>query len=751
MRKQLSTFALLAALLTAASVEPAAAQQHAGDDAWPMYIECGDRTPPKKGLELVDDLNAIRQAWKFKRHMSVGKGLYPGMVGKARKLGLKPFQGGASSPVIADGKVFVSYYKPNGKAPAKVEGWRTMGSSEKLMMLPDWFFSVTADDILVCLDAETGKLLWERVEKGKGLNRLSHKRSHWGVSPACHEGTVFHLGSMGILYATRIKDGKELWETHTDPHLEKIRKEHIDSEKLCWDSADRSSLIVAEGVVIVPRGRLHAYGLKDGKHRWSTRENVISGYATPTLWRHKGRTYVLANTGEGTIRLIDPKDGSIIWTWDKLGPFLGTMSVTGDLVILNGGTKKGEEDNGLFAMYRLGLDGPRQLWQLPDRPEYRHNWPKDSGPRQKVCIRDGLAYIPLWPHKLPKGFPSQRLIVADAETGKIHTETPYRCARSGARPLLLEDKLLMVHDDAHSDPIRASWWTAGRDPKQLTGDSAFPHVAITAYTTPIVQPYRNGRLYFRSLDGLVCYDFRKPTKGEAPSLHLTIPSELTGPRGDLHVSLYTEKGSITRGGVRGGDFLHDVDVSKIEWDGQTLRGKLGIDLPRTRKAEWYSVDARVLDSGKITGTVTLHEKGLPEPIEVKGDVHTMKHQPAWQPSCEYVLLLDGASINVKENRKRLLLFVPKMDAWADQTTKTRPVVYPRKLNIKDGKISGTIDVRYRADKWTTPLVGEGATTAATYTFEATLKKGDNRNVGTYKGTYGVEWSRTMDLTGRLEE
>ncbi len=747
---------VITALALVALGLPSAATGQPPRGPWPQYIEDGDRTPPVEGLDLVDDLHAIRRAWVFERHMGVGKGLYPGNLRQSRRMGLEPFQGGASSPVIANGTVFVSYYKPDGQAPAKPKGWRTV--SDPTEFLPDWFFSVTADDVLLAVDARTGKLLWERVDKGKGLNRLSHKRGHWGVSPACAEGVVFHLGSMGRLYATRIADGKRLWETATDPHLEKTRAEHIANRELCWDSEDRSSLVTAEGMVIVPRGRLHAYDAASGAHRWSTDRNVQSGYGTPSLWRHDGRTYLLANSGQGQVRLIDPRDGTLLWTQTGLGPFLGTLSVTGDRVILNGGTESDNQRDGLFAMYRLSLDGASKLWQLPDKPIYRHQWTKDAGPRQKVCLRDGLAYIPLSLKRPPKGLSRQRLIVADAQTGRIHTEAPFRSGRQGARPILLEDKILMIHDDAHSDPVSASWWTAGADARQLAGDMGFPHVAITAYCTPIVQPYADGRIVFRSLDGLVCYDLRKPADASARTIHLTIPDELAGPRGDLHVSLYTQAGQVTRGGIRGGSFIHNVDVSPLRWDGRRLTGRLGIDLPATRKSEYYRIDARADADGTLTGTVTLPAQALDEPIDLAGGIRTMTHQPAWQPPCDYVLWLEGAAFNRDRKAGRLLLFVTvrdgevtRLDAWADRTTKTRPVVYPEKLELRDGTLHGTIVVRYRADEWTRPLTAGGPCAAGRYTFQARLVTGDHEDLGTYTGTYGIGGSRSAKMAGRVED
>lgn len=134
---------------------------------WPMFIGDGDRTPPEQGTLLVDHLDDAPAVWKRDHHMGVGKGLYPGELQTARAHGIEPFYGGTAAPIVADGTVFVSYFKPNGKVPAKREEWRTMGD-KNLDLLPKWFFSVTADEMLVAIDAATGKIRWEAAEKNKG-------------------------------------------------------------------------------------------------------------------------------------------------------------------------------------------------------------------------------------------------------------------------------------------------------------------------------------------------------------------------------------------------------------------------------------------------------------------------------------------------------------------------------------------------------------------------------------------------------
>ena len=69
---------------------------------------------------------------------------------------------------------------------------------------------------LLAVEAKTGKIKWERIEKGQGHNRQGHKRGHWCVSPAYADGRVFSMGTAGLLYAYDAASGREMWTARYD-------------------------------------------------------------------------------------------------------------------------------------------------------------------------------------------------------------------------------------------------------------------------------------------------------------------------------------------------------------------------------------------------------------------------------------------------------------------------------------------------------------------------------------------------------
>lgn len=723
-----------------------------GDAAdWPMFTIGGNREAVREGTVLVDDLNAMRKAWEFDHHMGVGKGLYPGTLRKAREMGIEPFYGGAASPIVADGTLYLTYFKPDGRVRAEPAPWRTMSEPESL--LPPWFFSVTADDILIAVDASTGRIKWQAVEAGKGLNRLGHKRGHWCVSPAYANGRVFSMGTAGRLYAYDAKTGEKLWEELVRPSLDALRGEYIEKRKLCWEGKEGSSLVVADGVVVVPSRSLTGVDARTGSVRWRIDDAIQARNGTPTIWQCDGRAYLLANSEEGDLRLIDPRDGTVLWHIEGLGPDLGTLSSSGDILILNRGSRHGDgkRNYGLYGALRLSLDGPKKLWTLPDTERYQHWWKLDSGARRALAVRDGRAYLVI--RRANKEIdPRALLVVVDPASGKILSEQDCHDAKG---PMLMEDRLLLYHDQAHSDPVTVAWWTAEATPRRLSAQAALPHVAITAYEVPMEWPYVDGFFYCRALKGLVCYDLRKPAAAvEARQLHLRIPGPMAGRRSDLEVVLYERNGHLIHGGHRGAGELHAVDVSDLQWDGKRLSGTMNVDVESNRRHEAYDVRATLGEDGTLCGTIRTGVAAFKRPVGVSGEVQVVEHEANWMPDCTHVLRLDEAVCNADRSRQYLLLFLTvrdgtlaRVEGFAPRTTKGRPVVDWEDLAIRDGRLCGEVVVRYRPDPWSVPLVEQGTSAAAVYHMDCPLASAGP--AGRYHGRYGVKWSQAAALIGSL--
>jgi outer membrane protein assembly factor BamB len=485
----------------------------------------GHFAPHRYGHDLVGDLRDARLAWVSEEDdIGVGKGPY----GLKRFLaaGVKAHPGGRGSPIVAEGSVFVASFRPVGP-PYATDTIRTLGTRDENAEAVWDVWAIEAHDVLVAIDARSGRTRWKAVETRKGVRVPGLKRGGWGVSPAYHAGRVFSLGTTGRLYAYDARTGKKRWEIalgETHAMAEQAKAEALKQGRFAKLGGWLSSLAVADGVVVVPTFATKPRGLvgvdpSEGRILWQ-RSKVLSEFSTPAVVRTGGRESLLVNSGRGDLRLIDPRSGEVRWTVDGLGPYLGPLSPSDTHVVVN--TRRAGADNrdksvdGRWGAYRFTAEGAERAWQLPDERRYDFGWHLDAGPRRKVVVRDGIVYIG---HRSPKvdGQRDQALLVIREATGEILQEIeplPDTPEQEGFNPLLpMEDRLMTFYDVAHGrSRFGATLFAVSGSGtlSRLSHGWMVPHTATTGYEVPIEVPYVDGRLYFRTEEGtIVCYDVRQ--------------------------------------------------------------------------------------------------------------------------------------------------------------------------------------------------------------------------------------------------
>lgn len=228
------------------------------------------------GVPTIDDLNNLRMVWRCEES-DIGRGM--GNISRFmhtwKDASTRRTGSGCASPLVAHGKVFFKYFVPAPRpADTPEETIReysllkvTESSARKSMweeakstgysgeQLPTYAIEKmyqAADDILLCMDASTGKTLWKAIIKDRGINSQHHKVGPFDMSPAYAKGRVFALGMSGWLYAFDADNGEPLWEVES--------------------AYDPSNALLAVGeVVIAPAGNeWGGYDAATGKMLWKT-------------------------------------------------------------------------------------------------------------------------------------------------------------------------------------------------------------------------------------------------------------------------------------------------------------------------------------------------------------------------------------------------------------------------------------------------------------------------------------------------
>jgi hypothetical protein len=192
--------------------------------------------------------------------------------------------GGFSSVAVADGRLFTQTKEKN-------------------------------QEVVVCLDAATGKDLWRyRYDCDYAAyptftgGAMPQSRTGPRATPTVEGDRVYTLGATGTLLCLEARTGKKLWQQ------ELLKLAGIDCPKHGYNNCP---LVVGDRVYVQPGGpqgkSVAALDRKDGAVVWQGLDDPI-GESSP-VWAEVGATpQVIFFTGTGAVG-VAPKDGKLLWRY----------------------------------------------------------------------------------------------------------------------------------------------------------------------------------------------------------------------------------------------------------------------------------------------------------------------------------------------------------------------------------------------------------------------------------------------------
>jgi outer membrane protein assembly factor BamB len=238
---------------------------------------------------------------------------------------------GHSCPIVWGDRVFVTTAISSGDPDPKVRTGN-YGAVDSVNDLSKHTWQV------LCLDRETGKVLWTRTAH-EGVPKIKRhlKGSQANCTPATDgKRVVACFGSEG-LYCYDF-DGKQLWKRD----LSAIDSSFAIDREYEWGFG--SSPVIHDGLVVLQfdlsrDSFLAAYSLEDGSRVWATPRDEIPSWSTPTVWTNSKRTEIVTNAAQYA-RGYDPATGKELWRLAKKSEVtIPTPVPAGDLVFMVSGNR----------------------------------------------------------------------------------------------------------------------------------------------------------------------------------------------------------------------------------------------------------------------------------------------------------------------------------------------------------------------------------------------------------------------------
>lgn len=221
------------------------------------------------------------------------------------------------------------------------------------------FGNVNDEDRITCLEAATGKTLWQYRYPARGLGLAKPDEVGPRATPFYHAGAVYTLSRDGRLLCLEAETGQLRWWLDVPGEV---------GERPPYWGFSGSPLLWGEDL-IWPVGA-HGLAVKAGEGRvvwkspprastvWKNEPVGVSGYITPVPVEFRGRRLV-ALSDEARWVVVDPETGDEVWStpWEvPYGVTAAQPAILGDRVVLSGGYGYGTR------LVRMGAEGP-PLWE----------------------------------------------------------------------------------------------------------------------------------------------------------------------------------------------------------------------------------------------------------------------------------------------------------------------------------------------------------------------------------------------------
>ncbi len=416
---------------------------------------------------------------------------------------------GQSTPVIANGRLFILGYLGEG---------------------PD------LQEVIACLDAETGKPLWQQGYSDFLSDTIYHRYATSSPTIDPETGNVYMQGTQGIL-AALTADGARLWDLSM---MEVYGRLTFPNGRTASPLIDQD-LVITRGITANwgahgPGGdRFYAFDKKTGELVWASAPGdrpTDNSFSLPVLAWLDGRRVLYASAGDGSIVCVNARTGDPIWRIP-----LFKAGINSSVLVHN--------NDKIIAIYGTPYEpGQMVAMKIP------HAQPTNAATGPVVVPR---SEVELWSNELRTSTSSPILVgdtvyltsevgnlaAIDANSGKVLWRLKLGIEQRNACPIYADGKLYVPilnepgQKEESGDEVAGGKGAFYIVKPAASGGEILSHVALDGRCFGVPTVY-NGRIYVQTSKKLYCFG----NKGNNPGLPPALAEEKwpqSGPAAQLQV------------------------------------------------------------------------------------------------------------------------------------------------------------------------------------------------------------------------
>ncbi|QDV22125.1 outer membrane protein assembly factor BamB family protein [Aureliella helgolandensis] len=338
---------------------------------------------------------------------------------------------------------------------------------------------------LICIDGETGDLLWERAHN-VFLSDAPAERVGWASPVADPEsGNIFWLGLGCAFECVDGETGEVLWHHSMSEEYGMLSTYggRTNFPIVFEDLVIVSGVMTQWGENAVPAHRYVGFDKRTGAAVWfssTTPKPKDTTYSTPFLTTFDGQAALVFGAGDGKVHAMQPRTGKLIWSYKPSNRGIFTSPIVVDNIVYGGFHEQSTTDTrirgGIFA-----FDGRTEgeiseedlLWKIPG---------SEIEKGQPLVIDGRLYVVDLF----------GKLMVVDAKTGEIIQEK-----KVGRRPATL----LFADNRIYCTEATGMYWVFERTEEGVEELERIRLNKEELLAGPIIS---NGKIYVTTSEHIYC-------------------------------------------------------------------------------------------------------------------------------------------------------------------------------------------------------------------------------------------------------